>query len=187
MKLRDLFLLYLSAISFCALSQDSTKFEKSAFGVVSFGREVGDLSQTPNEFYLQSLVGYKFSNEFGIAAGPGLIYYNRYSFLPLVASIRKNGTTSKRIGLLFDIGYMFPLRGDGDDFQLNYSITKGGSFFNPQLTALVYESKVLVYFNFGYKVYSFTETYNPQFNPENEVEDRITARFINFGVTIEFK
>ena len=85
MKLQDLFLLCLSAVSFCALSQDSTEFEKSVFGVVSFGREVGDLSQTPNEFYLQSLVGYKFSNEFGIAAGPGLIHYSQYHFLPLVA------------------------------------------------------------------------------------------------------
>lgn len=181
------FLITLSLISTVGFSQDTSEFKRGYFGVFSIGREIGDLTQSPNEIYAQSLFGYKFSSDFGIAAGPGFIHYDKYSFLPIIGTVRRNPSNKKRIGLIFDLGYMIPLRGEGEDFQPNYEITKGGSYFNPQISGLLYESKVLVYFHLGYRVYSFTAEYESQFNSQTIIEDRVTARFVNLGISIEIR
>lgn len=185
---RQLLCIFLVFNSFATFSQDSSKFEKGVFGLISFGREIGDLTESPNEIYLQTMFGYKFSDDFGVAAGPSIIHYDNYTFLPLITSVRKNASKPKKVGFLFELGYMIPLRGIGENFQVNYKITKGGSYFNPQITGLLFsESNFVVYMNLGYRVYSFTQVYHSGFSFQNEVEERVTARFINIGLTLEIK
>lgn len=168
-------------------SQDSTYIKGRFFGNLSLGREIGDLTNEPNEINLQTIFGYKFNQDFGIGGGPGLIYYEQYTFLPIIGSIRRSPSKEKKLGYLFDMGYSIPIQGKGEPFQLDYKIIKGGSYFNPQIAGLLYDSKFLVYFQLGYRVYTFTQEYTTQFNPQIQIEERITARFINIGITVELK
>lgn len=177
-------------IKMLGFGQDSSATKRSYYSVNSVGFESGSLTEELNLLYLQSLHGIKFDEAFGIAAGPTLIVYERYKFLPLVLSVRRSPTSKHRFGYNFDIGYNAVLSGKGTDFQENFELTKGGSYFHPQISGLVYDGDFTVYMNLGYRVYSFTETYNDSgfiWPSGVTYEDRITARFITIGVTFEIE
>lgn len=174
--------------SIVCISQDTTSTKAKYYSANSFGIEVGDLHLNNNVPYLQSLHGIKFDNSFGIAAGLNLIWSDSYKFLPALISIRRSPTAKNKFGYNFDFGYNFPLSGRTEDFQTEYRFTKGGSFFHPQISGHIYDGKCAVYMNIGYRAYGFTEKYvevSPWTTDRVETEDKVTARFLTIGVTVE--
>jgi hypothetical protein len=93
------------------------------------------------------------------------------------------------LGFNFDLGYTVPLFSSTDDPQIeNYSVTKGGTFFNPSLNILMYDRLFKSYLTIGYRVYSFTEEYENrfQFGTNSVISDKIIRRTLFLGVTFEF-
>jgi hypothetical protein len=183
-----LFSLCLLTVSLVSIGQDSTSSKAKYYSVNSFGIEIGDLHQNTNVVYLQSLHGIKFDNSFGIAGGLNLIWSDSYKFLPALISIRRSPTSKNKFGYNFDFGYNFPLAGRKQEFQTEYEFSKGGTFFHPQISGHIYDGKCSVYMNIGYRAYGFTEKYKDAFSwngNEVEIENKITARFLTVGITVE--
>lgn len=161
----------------------------SYYSVNTIGREIGTSNENINEFYLQLTYGIKFDKEFGVSAGAGFIYYENLGLVPILISIRKSPSNDHPLGFNFDLGYTVPLFSSTDDPQIeNYSVAKGGTFFNPSLNILMYDRLFKSYLTIGYRVYSFTEEYENrfQFGTNSVISDKIIRRTLFLGVTFEF-
>ena len=184
-----IFIFFLCFVSSRLEAQDSIRY----YSVNTFGKEFGEATNEeegefgPNDFYLQSLYGIKLDDQFGIAAGLTFIYNSEQRLLPLLVSIRKSPINGKWFGYNLDIGYVFPLSGNTDRFEVeNYRITKGGLYFNPEVNMLFYDGYFLSYLTIGYRTYRFTEKYENIFFTGSTVEDVVSIGSINIGVTFEF-
>jgi hypothetical protein len=187
---------FILIITFGATSQDTAS--SGYFNVHSLGRDLsGSGTQRLSYVYFNSLHGYYFSEEFGVAAGAGLAFYEDLSLLPVMISFRKIPYSDSKVGFNFDIGYTFPLSGDyhypnDNNSQTpieNYQLEEGGLYFNPEISLLVYEGPFDALFSLGYKLWGYTESYDRAewWNAQVHYEDKFTNRRVNLGVVIQFK